>query len=645
MSRPTSLAFGNGRFVVAYRNGVVAWSEDGINWTRSTNSAGVIPHIILHLDYFYAVSQNGMARSRDGVVWQDLETPNHLPSFGAVVTDKSFIVTTSTNINFPQVQTSLDGYDNELFDLPRATDEPTATGSALAYGDGHFWFSYTVDRGDEIKKRFARSQDGMRWIETYVQFPPNEITTVAYGNGHLIVGSHDRFAMLPAYNETATYAPKPREAWHNLIFAGGRFFASATLAWSLDGKEWHDMEFPGQTQAIRGVAYGNGRYVAVGEYTGSPSPDTDIVAVWETERPAIITQHPEGSKVAQGRSAALTLEYEASVPATFQWIKNGEPIPGATQQTLIIKSFAFEDFGLYSCKVSAHGLPISTKSTRFESARDRDANRLINLSVRAEVGGPSDPLITGFVVGGTSGGSEGELMFRSVGPSLREFGVTDPVADPFMDIFTNVSTKVGTYDNWGGSTPESEFTRLGAFPLESSDSLDASVTLRSFPAGVHSVHHRSANSNGGVLLGEIYDASIGSAVRGGVLTNLSCRTTVSAGGDGITVGFVIRGQTRQGVLIRAVGPGLADYGVAEPLPNPVLRLFSHEYSQPYYLRQNSQWSDEYRSIHQEVGAFNLTPGSNDAAIVAFLPAGVYSARVDADPAVDGAVLVELYEIP
>ena len=45
------------------------------------------------------------------------------------------------------------------------------------------------------------------------------------------------------------------------------------------------------------------------------------------------------------------------------------------------------------------------------------------------------------------------------------------------------------------------------------------------------------------------------------------------------------------------------------------------------------------------GAFALPAGSKDAAVLATLPAGVYTIQVSADSTSSGSALLEIYEIP
>lgn len=61
----------------------------------------------------------------------------------------------------------------------------------------------------------------------------------------------------------------------------------------------------------------------------------------------------------------------------------------------------------------------------------------------------------------------------------------------------------------------------------------------------------------------------------GDLANISGRTTVAAGASTIT-GFTVLGTKT--VIIRAVGPKLADLGVASPMPNPTMTLFKTNFS-------------------------------------------------------------------
>ena len=71
----------------------------------------------------------------------------------------------------------------------------------------------------------------------------------------------------------------------------------------------------------------------------------------------------------------------------------------------------------------------------------------------------------------------------------------------------------------------------------------------------------------GSLLVEVYDNSPG----GGSLGNLSARSRVAGGGGELIAGFVVRGETAATLLVRAVGPSLGNFGLAEALRSPRLK--------------------------------------------------------------------------
>jgi hypothetical protein len=54
--------------------------------------------------------------------------------------------------------------------------------------------------------------------------------------------------------------------------------------------------------------------------------------------------------------------------------------------------------------------------------------------------------------------------------------------------------------------------------------------------------------------------------------NLSTRMLVQTGDQVGIGGFIITGTVQKRVLVRAVGPELAQFGIPNPLPDPVMEL-------------------------------------------------------------------------
>ncbi|MDO8543856.1 MAG: hypothetical protein Q7S40_25720 [Opitutaceae bacterium] len=134
-----------------------------------------------------------------------------------------------------------------------------------------------------------------------------------------------------------------------------------------------------------------------------------------------------------------------------------------------------------------------------------------------------------------------------------------------------------------------------------------------------------------------------SAQRTDRMVNLSSRLRVT-GGDAsrsVIAGFVITGSTSKPVLVRAIGPGLRGFGVSDALDNPRLQLFD---STGKAIAENDDWNgtSDISTTGDRVGAFKLTAGSRDSAIVATLPPGGYTAVVTGVNG-NGVALIEVYD--
>ena len=126
------------------------------------------------------------------------------------------------------------------------------------------------------------------------------------------------------------------------------------------------------------------------------------------------------------------------------------------------------------------------------------------------------------------------------------------------------------------------------------------------------------------------------------IPNLSTRARVTSDSPLVT-GFAISGSAPRTVLIRAVGPTLGAFGMADPLAAPRLKL--HDAGGAVLL-ENVGWSGApmVAAAMAEAGAFPFPAGSADSAIVATLPAGTYSVEVSDDAGRSGVVLTEIYDV-
>lgn len=149
-------------------------------------------------------------------------------------------------------------------------------------------------------------------------------------------------------------------------------------------------------------------------------------------------------------------------------------------------------------------------------------------------------------------------------------------------------------------------------------------------------------SGTGIALVEAYD--LDGAGADAHITNVSARSLSGPGAAVLTVGFAITGDTAATVLIRAVGPSLAGFGVTGELTNPQLRLYSGRGTQ---LSTNDDWltTAGWAAAFSAVGAFELAGNTRDAALVVRLTPGTYTAQASGTGDEAGVALIEVYNMP
>jgi hypothetical protein len=137
------------------------------------------------------------------------------------------------------------------------------------------------------------------------------------------------------------------------------------------------------------------------------------------------------------------------------------------------------------------------------------------------------------------------------------------------------------------------------------------------------------------------------------LLNLSTRGNVGPGGDqGLVSGFVVAaGSQSKKLIIRAVGPSLALFGVTNFLRTPVLRIFDGN-GQPYtngyaYLPVvgGLTYEADLAISLAKTGAFPLPPDTRDVVVMMPFTPGVYTAQITSGDGTSGNVMLEIYEVP
>ncbi len=272
------------------------------------------------------------------------------------------------------------------------------------------------------------------------------------------------------------------------------------------------------------------------------------------------------------------------------------------------------------------------------------APRLINLSARARVGADAEALIPGFVI---SGGSK-TVLIRAVGPALGvpPINLAGALARPQLKLVDSDGHEIArSTDGWssaGQTAPlQAAAARVGAFTLPEG-SADAALLVNLEPGAYTAV--TSTPDDPGVALVEVYDAD--ESIAPGTLINSAIRGRVGTGSEVLIGGLVVRGESSRRILVRAIGPTLATYGVAGALAEPTLTLRRDG----TVIATNTGWftspdAATIASVTTAVGAFPLPPASADSATVVDLPPGAYTVEVRGVADSTGVALLEVYAAP
>ena len=365
--------------------------------------------------------------------------------------------------------------------------------------------------------------------------------------------------------------------------------------------------------------------------------------------PAITSQPPAVVRLAAGTTptVALTVAATGTPAPTYQWRRNGAPLAGESSPSLVLTRATEAQAGTYTCVITnSNGSITSDVSTvSFIAATAADTGRLINLSILS-IFAPGEQLTMGTVLGGADTTGAKALLARVAGPSLVQFGVNEFMPDPQMALVRAGGPVVAGNDNWSGDPAlATAFGAVGAFPYVNGESRDAAIYQPALPAGAYTVELGDKGGRPGFAIAELYDATPKAAFTATTprLINVSVRQSI-AEGSSLVAGFVIGGTTARTVLIRAIGPGLAVFGVPETMPDPVLKLYG---TNSTVVGGNDNWGGtaQLTTAGVAVGAFAVAnPSSNDAMLLITLAPGKYTAEVTGKGA-GGTTLVEVYEVP
>jgi pimeloyl-ACP methyl ester carboxylesterase len=256
--------------------------------------------------------------------------------------------------------------------------------------------------------------------------------------------------------------------------------------------------------------------------------------------------------------------------------------------------------------------------------------KLLNISTRLRVLGGDNVLIGGFII---TGSEPKKVIIRGIGPSLAAFGLQGALADPTLELHDGTGSLIFSNDNWK-DTQKQEILDTTIPPA---NDLESAIVATLAP-GAYTAIVRGKNNGTGVAVVEAYDLN---PAAGSKLANISTRGFVDTDNNVMIGGFIVgpTGTAGSTLLVRALGPSLSNFGVQNPLADPMLELHNGNGTA---IAANDNWKDTQQASIQFAGI----PPSNDleSATIQTLAPGAYTAIVRGKNNGTGVGLIEVYDL-
>ena len=367
--------------------------------------------------------------------------------------------------------------------------------------------------------------------------------------------------------------------------------------------------------------------------------------------------------ITAGGTQSTTVGSAFGTAFQLQLLENGQPLAGisvtftapssgasgtfaggATTVTVVTDANGLATSPLFTANGRAGTYTVVVKFGSHTSAISYELTnlprtQLLNIATRMKVLTGDNILIGGFIVTGTDAK---KIVVRGIGPSIAVAGA---LSDPVLQLFDSAGNIIASNDDWkvasDGTSQQAEVEQTGIAPSDDRES----ALIATVPAG--GAQYTAALSGKGETTGiglvEVYDVN---NTEDSQLANISTRGFVDTGDNVMIGGFILGGgATSNSVLVRGIGPSLADSGVENPLSDPQLELYD---ANGEIVAANDDWKrDEATGASQEAAiAATTIPPTNDreSAILITLQPGAYTALLAGKNGTTGVGLVELYNL-
>ncbi len=353
---------------------------------------------------------------------------------------------------------------------------------------------------------------------------------------------------------------------------------------TLDRSTW---ELP-----IKGPQEGGDWQCVVSNVYGATSSQIVTLTITEAETAPYITVDPVSVVAAPGETATFSVAAHGNPAPTYQWRKDGAAIAGATSATLTLSNVTASHAGTYTVVAA--------------NSQGQSTSRPAVLTISTPTSLPS--IVTQPQGASAALGQSVSLSVVATGPGTLQY--------QWLHDGNTIA---------GATQPD---LTLGALQPSAAGNYSVVVT----------------NSAGSVVSATaVVKLDSDTPSSSGKLVNISSRGRCGDGSEVMIAGFVLRGPGVRTVLVRVVGPTLTSLDVADALKDPKLELYRGSEK----VLQSDDWgyetgAEHVRAAAERVGAFPLAQTTKDAAFVAQVTEGSYTAIVT-HSGTPGVALIEVYD--
>jgi hypothetical protein len=257
--------------------------------------------------------------------------------------------------------------------------------------------------------------------------------------------------------------------------------------------------------------------------------------------------------------------------------------------------------------------------------------RLLNIATRMRVLAGERVLIAGFII---TGQQPKKVLVRGIGPSLTAFGIQNALANPTLELHASDGSLLTSNDDWRDAPNAAAIQATGIPPSNDFES----AILQTLAPGAYTAILRGKDSGIGVGVVESYDLDQSVPTK---LANISTRGFVDLNENVMIGGLIVNGTGTSSptVVVRAIGPSLAAFGIAGALQDPTLELHDGNGA---IIAQNDDWKTSQQA---QIQASGLAPSDDrESAILKALAPGSYTAIVRGAGNTVGVGVVEAYNI-